>query len=321
MRVLLVPSRRGAVMAAITAAIGLATCPPLAAQSSPTGAARKTVPVSSDDQLTGTLKKVRDSGVITVGYRASSVPFSYVGPNREPIGYSIEICKSIVDAIADTLGKTVRINWLPVTPDSRMAAITSGEADLECGSTTNNAERRKTVAFSPVIFVAGTKLMVTKGSPIRSFRDLDGKRLAVTAGTTNEKAVAQLATRLKLKIELLRGQDHAESYAMVVDGKADAFATDDVLLYGLIAENHAQDRMAVVGDFLSYEAYGIMFRKDDPRMTAIVQATLEEMATSRDLEYTYNHWFMRRLPSGQRINLPMSPQLSEIFQSMSSQTE
>src|SRR5262249_42605257 len=195
--------------------------------------------------------KARTSGAITIAYRESSVPFSYLSTRGEPIGYSIELCRRVVEAVGQAVGREVEIKWVPVTSETRIDAIVSGRADLECGSTTNNAERAKRVAFSPTIFVSGTKLMVKKGSPIKSYRDLKGKTVVVTAGTTNEEALKDIAKRFKIDFKLVAARDHAESFAQVPAGQADAFATDEVLLYGLIAREKAQGQVAVVGELLS----------------------------------------------------------------------
>jgi len=179
---------------------------------------------STPVQLTGTLAKVRDSGSITIGHRTSSIPFSYLSARGEPIGYSIDLCKLLVEAIGDEVGRELAIKWQPVTSESRIASITSGQSDLECGSTTSNLERRKVVSFSPVIFVSGTKLLVKKGSPIRSYRDLGGRKVAVTAGTTNEAALRVLSDKQKLGINIITARDHAQSLETLVAGRADAFA-------------------------------------------------------------------------------------------------
>jgi glutamate/aspartate transport system substrate-binding protein len=267
--------------------------------------------------LTGTLSKVRESGTIALGYRESSVPFSWLNARKEPIGYSIELCKALVSAIGDAVNRTLTIQWVPVTPENRIDAVVGGRVDLECGSTTSNVERQKRVAFSPIIFVAGTKVMVKKGSPIGSFRDLAGRRVAVTAGTTNEKALRDLDRKFRLGIQLQVVPDHAQGFAQVADGQADAFATDDVLLYGLIAE-HAGERgeYRVVGDYLSYDPYGIMFRKDDPQLAQVVKDTFQELAADGEIDRQYKRWFLRRLPSGTSLNLPMSAQLAAIIQTM-----
>jgi ABC-type amino acid transport substrate-binding protein len=268
--------------------------------------------------LTGTLQKARSSGEVAVGYREASIPLSYLSARNEPIGYSIDLCRAIVDAMSTEVGRDLVIKWVPVTSESRIKAVIDGQVDLECGSTTSNLERKRVVDFSPVVFIAGTKLMVKKGSPIKSFRDLAGRSVVVTKGTTNETAIRDLVAKFKVNTTIMTGSDHADSYAQLVAGKVDAFATDDVLLYGFIALNRAQDQLTVIGDFLSYEPYGIMFRKDDPQLAAIVTATLHDLAASHELEQTYTKWFLRQLPSGQRLNLPMSAQLAEFIRIMGS---
>jgi ABC-type amino acid transport substrate-binding protein len=271
--------------------------------------------------LTGTLKKAWDTGAVTLGYRASSVPFSYLSARGEPIGYAIDICRALVASMEDALGRELVLRWQPVTAESRMQAVSSGQVDMECGSTTHNVEREKQVAFSPVTFVSGTKLMVRKGSALRSFRDLVGKRVVVTEGTTNEKTMRALSDKFKLGMQLVVAHDHAESFAELKAGQVDAFATDDVLLYGLLAQNKAQADFVVVGEFLSYDPYGIMFRKDDAALAQLVDQSFRRQAEEGDLERLYTRWFLRPLPSGPGINLPMSPQLATIFQSLVSKPE
>ncbi len=272
-------------------------------------------------QLTGTLLKARSSGAITIAHRESSIPFSYLSARGEPIGYSIELCRKLVEAIGETVGRELEIKWLPVTSESRIDAIVSGKADLECGSTTSNLERQKRVAFSPTIFVSGTKLLVRNGSPIASFRDLAGKAVVVTAGTTNEQTMRDLARKFTLDYRLLVSRDHAQSFAQVVDGKADAFATDDVLLYGLIAKNAARGKYVVIGEFLSYDPYGIMYRKGDPQLARLVNDTFRELSEDGEVERQYKRWFLKRLPSGESIDLPMSPQLESLVRAMAAKPE
>ncbi|MDR5753289.1 MULTISPECIES: amino acid ABC transporter substrate-binding protein [unclassified Caballeronia] len=267
--------------------------------------------------LTGTLAKVRAAGTIALGYRDASVPFSYLNARNVPIGYSIELCKSLVSAIEDAVNRTLTIQWVPVTSDNRIDAVAGGRVDLECGSTTSNLERQKRVAFSPIFFVAGTKVMVKKGSPIASFRDLAGKKVAVTAGTTNEKTLRDLDRKFRLGIRLQVVPDHAQGFAQVTHGQADAFATDDVLLYGLIAEHAGSGgEYRVVGDYLSYDPYGIMFRKDDPQLAQVVKDAFQELAADGEIDRQYKRWFLRRLPSGTSLNLPMSAQLETIIQTI-----
>jgi glutamate/aspartate transport system substrate-binding protein len=273
------------------------------------------------EPLTGTLLKARESGTLTLGYRESSIPFSYRSARGEPIGYSIDLCKLLVDAISATVDRELTIRWQPVTPQTRLDAVVSGQVDLECGSTTNNIERQKRVAFSPTMFVSGTKLLVKKDSTIKSFRDLPGKTVAVTAGTTNEQTLRDLARKFKLDFVLRVAGDHAASFELLTSGQADAFATDDVLLYGLLAQNRRQGEFVVTGEFLSYDPYGIMFRKGDAQLARVVRDTFHDLAADREIERRYTRWFLRRLPSGVSIDLPMSPQLESLIQAMGAPTE
>ena len=272
-------------------------------------------------ELTGTLAKVRAAGALTIAYRESSVPFSYLSARGEPIGYSIELCRKLAEAIGDAVGRELELKWLPVTSESRIEAIVSGRADLECGSTTSNLERQKQVSFSPIIFVAGTKLLVKRGSPIRSYRDLRGKTVVATAGTTNAQAMQEIQRRFKIDFRLTSARDHAESYAQLEAGKADAFASDDVLLYGLVAQRKAQAQFQVVGEFLSYDPYGIMFRKSDVQLAELVQRAFHDLAEDGEIERQYKRWFLQRLPSGQAVNLPMSPQLETLIRAMAARPE
>ena len=265
-------------------------------------------------ELTGTLKKIKDAGSVTLGYRESSVPFSYLSAAKRPIGYSIDLCLEIVEEVKDALGiENLDVKYVAINPENRIDMVASGKVDLECGSTTNNLERQKRVAFSPVIFVAGTKLLVRRPVTIRSYLDLKGKTVAVTAGTTNQAAIKALSDKQKLGMRFAVAKDHAQAFTLLEKGRADAFATDDVLLYGLVARSGRSREFQVVGEFLSYDPYGIMFRRDDPDFALVVRDAFERLASSRELEQTYNKWFRLKLPSGERLNLPMSQQLREIF--------
>ena len=276
-------------------------------------------------ELAGTLAKVRAAGAVTLAYRESSVPFSYVSKRGEPIGYSIELCKKLAEALGEAIGRELALRWLPVTSETRIEAIVSGSADLECGSTTNNLERQRQVAFSPIIFVAGTKLLVKRGSPMRSYRNLGGKTVVVTAGTTNEGAMQEIARRFKIDLRLITSKDHAQSYAELAAGKADAFATDDVLLYGLLAQNRTQKEFQVVGEFLSYDPYGIVFRKGDAQLAELVKRAFHDLAEDGEIERQYKRWFLQRLPDsgnpGQSLDLPMSPQLETLIRAMAARPE
>jgi glutamate/aspartate transport system substrate-binding protein len=268
-------------------------------------------------RLSGALAKVHNTGEITLGYRANSFPFSYLDAANNPVGYSLDLCGAIVAALAHTLDMpSVRTKYTPVTAQSRFPMVMSGEIDLECGVTTDTSEREKRVAFSPTIYVSGTKLMVQRGSGLKSIFDLKGKRIVSIDGTTNAEAFKFFNDKRNLGLTLLSVTDRAEGYAMVSEGRADAFAADDILLYGMIAQHEAQGQFIVVGDYLSYDPYGLMFRRDDPQFRDVVQATFRELAESGDLTEFYHKWFIRRTPTGERLNVPISPELQETFRAL-----
>ncbi|KQT61346.1 amino acid ABC transporter substrate-binding protein [Methylobacterium sp. Leaf456] len=270
-------------------------------------------PAAALDLLTGTVRKAAETGEVVIGYRTHSVPFSFE-ERGAPVGYAIDLCREIVEDIASATGRNVRIRTEPVTSADRFDALTAGRIDLECGSTTTNAERRKRVAFSPVTYFSATKLLVKRDSGIRALRDLAGKRVVVTAGTTNEAALRTMLAKAKVSAEILVAKDHDESFAMVRDGRADAFATDDVLLYGLKAAAGAEGAaFTVLPEKLSFEPYAIAFRKDDPALAALVTATFQRLAESRELRWTYDKWFLKRLPNGERLDIPMSDELRTSF--------
>jgi len=272
------------------------------------------LPGAFAQELTGTLKKIKDNKVVTLGYRESSIPFSYLNRPGDPIGYSIDLCNEVVAEISNELeGVEIAVKYKKVTAETRIPAVRAREIDLECGSTTANFERKKEVAFSPIFFIAGTKLLVPRRSGITSYRDLRDKTVVVTAGTTNEATVQAISDKQHLGIKLVIGKDHAESFGMLEEGKADAFATDHSTLYGLVATTKSSDQYHVVGDYLSYDPYGLMYRKNDPDFAAVVDRTFSQLARSRELVQLYNKWFQRRLPTGERLDLPMGPQLEEIF--------
>ncbi|CAL74618.1 Putative ABC transporter (substrate binding protein) [Bradyrhizobium sp. ORS 278] len=264
--------------------------------------------------LSPTLAAIKARHVVNLGYRESSPPFSFLDQAGRPIGYSLELCEAIVEEIGGEIDDPgLRIAYVKVTSDDRIDAVVAGRIDLECGSTTANAERSRQVSFSPLIFVAGTKLMVSKGSPVASATDLRGKSVVVTKGTTNEAAMREVDRKSALGLTVVTATDHEQSYQMLVDGKVDAFATDDILLSGLIARHKAQDKMRIVGDYLSYDPYGIMFRKDEPQLAAVVERAFRRLGSNHDLIPLYNKWFVRRLPTGERLNAAISPQLEQAF--------
>ena len=277
-----------------------------------TGAAAQT-----SEGLSPTLTAIKNSHVVHLGYRESSPPFSFLDQANRPIGYSLELCEAVVDEIgAEVDDPDLRIEYVKVTSDDRIQAVLQNKIDLECGSTTANAERGKQVAFSPLMFVAGTKLMVPKASGVQSVTDLKGKTVVVTKGTTNEQAMHSADKKFSLGINIVTAPDHEQSYQMLSDGKADAFATDDILLYGLIARHKSQDKFRVTGDYLSYDPYGIMFRKGEPELSAVVERTFRKLGSNHDLVPLYNKWFIARMPTGEKMNVPISLQLEEAFKAM-----
>jgi len=274
-------------------------------------------PLGTVDRVTGTLKKIKDGGVVRIGHRENSLPFSFLDDAKRPVGYSIDLCLAIVEDVADELGaEELRVTYRPVTPENRFVLVQTGEIDLECGSTTANVERRKLVAFSPIIFITGTKLLVPKDSPIRSYRDLKGKTVAVTRGTTNAAAIQSLSEKQRIGANFVSASEHREAFDLLATGKADALANDEVLLYALVAETRTRERFRITGDFLSYDPYAIAFRKDDLPFAAVVERTFRRLAESREIVWIYDKWFTKRLQSGIRLDLPMSPQLEEIFRGL-----
>jgi glutamate/aspartate transport system substrate-binding protein len=273
-----------------------------------------TAQTGGSEGLSPTLANIKRTHAVRLGYRESSPPFSFLDQANRPIGYSLELCEAIVDEIGVEVDDAdLKIEYVKVTSDDRIPAVVQNKIDLECGSTTANAERGKQVAFSPLMFVAGTKLMVPKTSTISAATDLKGKTVVVTKGTTNEQAMHNVDKKFSLGLNIVTAADHEQSYQMLVDGKADAFATDDILLYGLIVRHKAQDKFRVTGDYLSYDPYGIMFRKGEPQLAAVVERTFHKLGSNRDLIPRYNKWFVARLPTGEKLNVPISPQLEEAF--------
>ena len=267
--------------------------------------------------LSPTLANIKRTHAVRLGYRESSPPFSFLDQANRPIGYSLELCEAIVEEIGvEVDDANLKIEYVKVTSDDSIPAVTQNKIDLECGSTTANAERAKLVAFSPLMFVAGTKLMVPKASTISAPADLKGKTVVVTKGTTNEQAMHNADKKFALGLNIVSSPDHEQSYQMLADGKADAFATDDILLYGLIARHKAQDKFRVTGEYLSYDPYGIMFRKGEPQLAAVVERTFRKLGSNRDLIPLYNKWFVSRLPTGEKLNVEISPQLEEAFKAL-----
>lgn len=264
------------------------------------------------DALAGTLLKVRQTGVVTIGHREASVPFSFMDRAGNPIGYSIDICQAIVEEIAHAIDRdAVRIAYVKLTADERIPAVVDGRVDLECGSTTANAERRKSVEFSPMMFVTGTKVLVPATAAWKDFHDLSGKIIGVSKGTTNEQALHKLDEKFALKIKFQTFDDHEAGFAALSTGKIEAYASDEVLLAGLLTRHNASSKFKIAGELLSYEPYGIMFRKGDAQLKDTVDRAFRTLVVARDFGPLYDKWFQARLPGGERIDIPMSPQLEE----------
>jgi glutamate/aspartate transport system substrate-binding protein len=281
--------------------------------------------------LSGTLKTIKDRGTILIGYRDSAPPFSFLNPGKQPIGFSLDLCHAIAEDVARTLNRDlieagapswqtgVRLVYVPVAADERLPKVMSGAIDLECGSTTANAERAKSVAFSPVFFLAGTKLLVplVDGRPgVASYRGLAGHTVVVGSGTTNAVAVKRLASTVSPPITVTEVASLDNAYDMLAAGKADAFASDDILLAGFVATRPDGKRFGIAGDYLSYEPYAIGFRRDDPAFADLVRDSFARMASEGTLNHLYTEWLMDRLPNGERLDVPISPALAEMYRTM-----
>nr|WP_314901594.1 glutamate/aspartate ABC transporter substrate-binding protein [uncultured Deefgea sp.] len=266
-------------------------------------------------ELSGTLKKIKDSGVIVLGHRDSSIPFSYLANDSKPIGYSADLSNKIVDAIKQELkmpNLTVRYNL--VTSQTRIPLVQNGTVDFECGSTTNNLERQKQVAFSLGIFEIGTRLLVRKDSPYKDFADLAGKNVVTTAGTTSERILKKMNDEKKMGMNIISAKDHGESFLMLESGRAVAFMMDDALLAGEMAKAKKPSDWAIVGKSQSNEIYGCMMRKDDPAFKKVVDNALASTFKSGEVNTIYKRWFLSPVPpKGLNLNFPMSDELKQLI--------
>ncbi|MFL6621670.1 MAG: glutamate/aspartate ABC transporter substrate-binding protein [Sulfurifustaceae bacterium] len=273
-----------------------------------------TLPAAAEE-LTGTLKKIKDSGVISLGHRESSIPFSYYDDKQQVVGYSHEISLKVVDAAKRKLNMpNLQVKLTPITSQNRIPLVQNGTIDLECGSTTNNTERQQQVAFSDTIFVIGTRLMTKKNSGIKDFPDLAGKNVVTTAGTTSERLLRALNDEKKMKMNIISAKDHGESFLTLESGRAVAFMMDDALLYGERAKARRADDWVVVGRPQTREAYGCMLRKGDAPFKKLVDETIAHMQTSGEATKLYNKWFMSPIPpKGLNLNFPMSDDMKALF--------
>jgi glutamate/aspartate transport system substrate-binding protein len=257
--------------------------------------------------LTGTLAKIAESGEIVLGHRESSVPFAYLNDAQEPIGYSMDLCMKVVEAVEETLGKDIEVRYVPVNPKTRIALIANGTIDLECGSTTNNLTRQQQVEYLPTTFVTGTKILTRKDSGISSVDDLDGKAIALAQGTTNERAIKAAVEARGLDVKILPVRDHAEGMLSLETDRVDAYSTDHILLHGLIAKSKTPDDFAVVGDFLSFDPYALMVRRDDSAFELVGKTAIAEVFRSGEINEIYSKWF-------DPLGVPADPLLQAAFQ-------
>ncbi|HUR87659.1 MAG TPA: amino acid ABC transporter substrate-binding protein [Ramlibacter sp.] len=265
-----------------------------------------------------TLKKVADSGKLTLAYRESSVPFSYEIGAGKPVGLAVEISLAVADEVKKAVGKDVAVSWQSVTSANRIPLLVNGTIDLECGSTTNNSTRGKDVQFAINHFYTGTRLLTKKTSGINNYADLNGKTISTTTGTTNAQVMRKYIADKGLKTDVIFGKDHSDSMLLVDADRAVAFAMDDVLLFGLIATAKTPAAWHVVGDSLQVEPYACMLRKDDPKFQALVDKVIGDMMKSGQFEKLYNKWFTQPIPPNNiNLNLPMAPELKQNLKDLS----
>ena len=266
-------------------------------------------------ELTGTLKKIKDSGTITLAHRDSSIPFSYLSGDATPIGFSMDIANAIVDEVKKELKlPNIKVNYTLVTSQTRIPLIQNGTADLECGSTTNNLERQKQVAFTNGFFKVATRLLAKKNSGIKDFADLAGKNVVTTAGTTSERLLKKLNEDKQLGMKIISAKDHGESFLMLESNRAVAFMMDDVLLAGEMAKAKNPADWTIVGTPQSYEIYGCMVRKDDPAFKAVADRALANFYKSGRVNTSYNKWFQQPIPpKGLNMSFAMSDGLKDLI--------
>jgi glutamate/aspartate transport system substrate-binding protein len=266
-------------------------------------------------ELTGTLKKIKDSGVVILGHRESSIPFSYYDDKQNVVGYSHDLQLKIVEAIKQELKlPQLTVRYLPVTSQNRIPLVQNGSVDIECGSTTNNTERGKQVSFSNSIFLVSLRTMVKKNSGINELTDLAGKTVVTTAGTSNERLLRQINDEKKLGMSIISAKDHGESFLTLESGRAAGFFMDDALLYGERAKAKNADDWVVIGKPAQEEVYGCMIRKDDQPFKALVDGTLSKVMKSGEVVKIYNRWFNSPIPpKGLNLAYPLSPEMAELY--------
>jgi glutamate/aspartate transport system substrate-binding protein len=276
---------------------------------------------SSGVVLADTLQKIASSGRVTLGYRESSVPFSYLAGPRQPIGFGVDIYTHLIPALKRATGRSdLEINWQALTSQNRIPLIANGTVDLECGSTSNTAARAKTVAFAINYFYTGPRLLVKQTSGVTDFEGLAGKTVAVTTGTTTMKLLRKMDLERSMNMQLLPGKDHVDSFLLVDAGRAVAFAMDDILLYGQILNAKQPAQWQVVGTPPQVEPYACMLRKDDAAFKQVVDGVITDLMRSGEFERLYAKWFLSPIPPrGRSLNLPMSEALRNNLRTLSDQ--
>jgi len=271
----------------------------------------------AEEELTGTLKKIKDAGSISLGHRESSIPFSYYDDKNQVVGYSHDLLLLVVDAVKKKLNMpNLKVNLIPVTSQNRIPLIQNSTIDIEAGSTTNNLERQQQVYFSDTIFVVGTRLLVKKDSGIKDFPDLKGKNVVVTAGTTSERLIREMNEKNNMGMNIISAKDHGESFLTLQSGRAVAFMLDDALLAGERAKARKPDDFVIVGTPQSKEAYGMMMRKGDDQFKKLVDETIATAETSGVAEKLYQKWFESPIPpKGLNLHLPLSEDMKALFKS------
>jgi glutamate/aspartate transport system substrate-binding protein len=264
-------------------------------------------------ELTGTLKKIKETGVFTVSHRESSIPFSYLDDKQQPIGYSMDICMKVVDAVkAELKMPNLKVTFQPVTSSNRIPLLKNGTIDLECGSTTNSMVRQQEVAFGPTYFVINVTAAVKKSSGLTSIASLNGKTVSTTSGTTAVPLIKQYEKAQGADVKEIYGKDHAESFLLLAEDRVVAFIMDDVLLAGQIANSRSPADFMIINESLRTEPYGPMMRKDDPQFKALVDRTLSALYRSPEMERIYNKWFTSPIPPrNANLNFPMTPAIRE----------
>ena len=263
----------------------------------------------------GTLKKIKDSGTITIGHRDASLPLSYYDDKQNPIGYAMDLCLKVVDAIkAELKMPKIEVKYQLVTSANRIPLMANGTIDLECGSTTNNLERQKQVSFTMTHFVTANKFVGKRAAKLSKLEDLKGKTVVSTAGTTNIKQLTELNAQKNLGINIVSANGHPEAFQMVESGRAATFVMDDILLFGLVANAKNPKQFAISSEALSVEPYGIMLRKDDPEFKKVVDAAMSKIYKSGEGAKIYAKWFQRPIPPRNiNLNVPMSAQLKKVM--------